>query len=178
MADNHAALFGAARRVVAMTNYYALLNKLTAKPGQRDRVVEILLESGRLFDDNQACILYLVSESTDDPNLIWISDLWTSQEEHSAALQAPELRPYIDQAMPLLEGMPEQIEVRPVGGKGLPGLRPRPLCRSAWCVRGRRAAPRPMARGSAPRVAGRWSLARSAAAWRTPLTARPRTARR
>jgi hypothetical protein len=27
----------------------------------------------------------------------------------------------VEQAMPLLEGMPEQIEVRPVGGKGLPG---------------------------------------------------------
>jgi hypothetical protein len=23
--------------------------------------------------------------------------------------------------MPLLEGMPEQMEIRPVGGKGLPG---------------------------------------------------------
>ncbi len=31
---------------------YALLNRLTAKPGQRERVMEILLESGRLFEDN------------------------------------------------------------------------------------------------------------------------------
>jgi quinol monooxygenase YgiN len=100
---------------------YALINRLTAKPGQRDRVVEIVLESGRLFDDNEACLLYLVSESQDDPNLIWVVDLWTSEEAHSEALKAPELRPYVEQAMPLLEGMPEQIEVRPVGGKGVPG---------------------------------------------------------
>ncbi len=96
---------------------YALINKLTAKPGQRDRVVEILLESGQLFDDNPACLLYLVSESVDDPNAIWVSDLWTSKEPHDEALQRPEMRPFINQAMTMLEGMPEQIEARPVGGK-------------------------------------------------------------
>jgi quinol monooxygenase YgiN len=99
---------------------YALLNQLTAKPGQRPRVVELLVESGKLFADNPACRLYLVSESSDDPNLVWVIDLWTSQEAHGEALKAPELRPFVEQAMPLLEGMPEQLEVRPVGGKGLP----------------------------------------------------------
>jgi len=99
---------------------FALLNRLTAKPGQRGRVVDILVESGALFDANPACLLYLVSESADDPNLIWVVDLWTSEEAHAEALTAPELRPFVEQAMPLLEGMPEQIPVRPVGGKGVP----------------------------------------------------------
>jgi len=31
---------------------FVRLNRLTAKPGRRDRVVEILLESGKLFDDS------------------------------------------------------------------------------------------------------------------------------
>ena len=99
---------------------YALLNKLTAKPDQRQQVVDILLESGKLFNDNPNCHLYLVSESADDPNAIWVVDLWTSQEEHEKALQNPQLRPFVEKSLPLLEGMPEQIEVRPVGGKGLP----------------------------------------------------------
>ena len=96
---------------------FALINKLTAKPGQRDRVVEILLESGKAFDDNPACLMYLVAESVDEDNVIWVSDLWTSREPHDEALQRPEIRPFVNEAMPLLEGMPEQIEVRPVGGK-------------------------------------------------------------
>jgi quinol monooxygenase YgiN len=98
---------------------YALLNKLTTKPGQRDRVVEILIESGKLLD-SPACLMYMVSEAADDPNVIWVSDLWTSAEEHAQALKAPELRPYVEQTIPLLEGMPEQIEIRPVGGR-VPG---------------------------------------------------------
>ena len=99
---------------------FALLNRLTAKPGRRDRVIEILLESGKLFADNSACRLYLVAESADDPNLIWVADLWTSEQEHAEALKVPEMRPFVEECMPLLEGMPEQIRVRPVGGK-VPG---------------------------------------------------------
>ena len=98
---------------------HALLNRLTAKPGQRDLVVQNLLESGRLFDNNAACLLYLVTEPADSPNDIWVIDLWTTEEEHTKALQAPELQPYIAETMPLLEGMPEQIEVQARGGKGV-----------------------------------------------------------
>jgi quinol monooxygenase YgiN len=96
---------------------YALLNKLTAKPGERARVVELLLESGKVFDDNAACLLYLVAESVAEPEVIWVTDLWTSEEAHSEALRAPSLRPYIQEAMPLLTGMPEQIAVETKGGK-------------------------------------------------------------
>ena len=96
---------------------FAVLNRLTAKPGRRDRVVEILVESGKLFDDNPACRLYLVAESADDPNLIWVADLWTSEQEHAHALEVPAMRPFVEECMPLLEAMLEQIRVRPVGGK-------------------------------------------------------------
>jgi quinol monooxygenase YgiN len=99
---------------------HALINRLTAKPGHRQEVVEILVESGRLFDGNEACLLYLVSESQDDSNVIWVVDLWTTEAAHTEALKAPALRPFVERAMPLLEGMPEQIHVRPVGGKGVP----------------------------------------------------------
>jgi quinol monooxygenase YgiN len=99
---------------------YGLLNKLTAKPGKRDEVVGILLESGKLLDD-PACLMYMVSESVDDPDVIWVTDLWTSKDKHAEALRTPELRPFVERAMPLLEGMPEQIEIRPAGGRGIPG---------------------------------------------------------
>ena len=65
--------------------------------------------------------VWAVAESIDDPNRLWVVDVWTSQEAHTQALKAPEMRPFVEQAMPLLERMPEQIEVRVVGGKGVPG---------------------------------------------------------
>ncbi len=102
-----------------MNSYYALINRLTTKPGKRDEVLKILLEAGKPFQENAACLLYLVYEDVQDPNVIWVEDLWTSKEEHTAALARPEGRPLVAQALALLEGMPEQREVALVGGKGL-----------------------------------------------------------
>ena len=102
-----------------MTNYYALINRLTTRPGKRDEVLKLLLEAGKPFQENAACILYLVYEDAQDPNVIWVEDLWTSKEEHTAALAKPEVRTFVARAITLLEGMPEQREVAPVGGKGL-----------------------------------------------------------
>jgi quinol monooxygenase YgiN len=102
-----------------MNSHYSLINKLTTKPGKRDEIIKILLESGKAFNDNAACILYLVCEDATDPDRIWVIDVWTSKEAHTAALAQPELKPFIAQTIPLLEGMPEQVEVVPAGGKGL-----------------------------------------------------------
>ena len=102
-----------------MNNHYALINKLKAKPGKRGEVIKLLLESGMSFQDNTSCIFFLVFEDAKDPNVIWVEDLWTSREDHATALARPELKPFIAKAITLLEGMPEQIEINLMGGKGL-----------------------------------------------------------
>ena len=99
---------------------HVLINRMTTKTGQRDRVIEKLIESGQQFDANPACLLFLVAESNDRPDDIWVLDLWTTEEEHAKALQAPELQPFIAETIPLLEGPPQQMEVLARGGKGFP----------------------------------------------------------
>jgi quinol monooxygenase YgiN len=102
-----------------MNNHYALINKLISKSGKRSEVIRILLESGKPFDHNAACIFYFVYEDAQDPNVIWVEDLWTSKEAHTIALRNPDLISFITQTIPLLEGLPEQTEIIPSGGKGL-----------------------------------------------------------
>jgi quinol monooxygenase YgiN len=99
---------------------FMLLNRLTTRSGRRDDVFRNLIESGKRFDDNSACLLYFVAESTEAEDEIWVVDLWTSEAVHAAALEDPALQPYIAETTPLLEGMPQQIPVRARGGKGLP----------------------------------------------------------
>jgi quinol monooxygenase YgiN len=96
---------------------YVLINKMTTKPGNRDEVIDILLKAGKPFNSNPACLMYLVSKAKDDPDVIWVQDIWTNQTDHEAAMQTEEMKVYIKQAMPLLEGMPEQFQVEPAGGK-------------------------------------------------------------
>jgi quinol monooxygenase YgiN len=107
-----------------MIQNYALINKMTVKPGKRDEVINILLTAGKPFNDNPACILYLVYKDNKDPNAIWVEDVWTNKEDHVAAMSSLEMRPFIAQCMPLLEGIPEQAEVELVGGKGVESSQP------------------------------------------------------
>jgi quinol monooxygenase YgiN len=102
-----------------MNARYGLVNKITVKPGKRDEVINIMLEAGKPFDENTACILYLVYRDVANPNVIWVEDVWTNKDDHAAAMSNPAMRSFIAQTMPLLEGMPEQIEIEPAGGKGL-----------------------------------------------------------
>jgi quinol monooxygenase YgiN len=97
---------------------YVLINKLTANPGKRQEVVDILLSAGSAFDDDASCLLYLVSTDTKDPDVIWVQDVWTDQAHHEAAMGTESMAEQVKRAVPLLAGMPEQIEVEPAGGKG------------------------------------------------------------
>ena len=96
---------------------YLLTNKLTTKPGKRAEVTELLLTSGKAFDDIDACLMYLVTHDAGDEDVIWVHDVWTDEEAHQQAMAAPEMREHIRAAIPLLEGMPEQHVVIAVGGK-------------------------------------------------------------
>jgi quinol monooxygenase YgiN len=95
---------------------YLLINRLTAKPGQRDAVARILVDSGAVFDDDPACLMSLVVLDAGDDDVIWVQDIWTDREAHDRAMAGPEMREGIEAAIPLLEGVPEQHEVTPVGG--------------------------------------------------------------
>lgn len=90
---------------------------MTTKAGERQKVIEIMLKAGKPFEDNASCLLYLVSASKDEPDVIWVQDIWTNKDGHETAMQSDEMATFIRQAMPLLEGMPEQFQVEPAGGK-------------------------------------------------------------
>lgn len=96
---------------------YCLINKMTVKPDMRDEVVKIMLEAGQPFNDNPNCFLYLLSESIEDENVIWVQDIWKDQKSHQAAMETPEMMQFVKKSIPLLECMPEQFEIKPVGGK-------------------------------------------------------------
>lgn len=105
-----------------------LINKLTAKPGRRDQVAAILLESGRAFEGVGACLMYLVSRDADDDDVIWVQDVWTDEAAHERAMANPAMQEQVRRAVPLLAGMPEQHRIEPAGGKSpfpLPPADPR-----------------------------------------------------
>ncbi|MFY9488532.1 MAG: putative quinol monooxygenase [Solirubrobacterales bacterium] len=97
---------------------YGLIGKINAVEGERDRLIELLLEgSGSM----PGCLSYLVARDPEDPAGIWVTEVWESQEDHRASLELPQVTDTIARARPLIAGFSEQREIEPVGGHGLVG---------------------------------------------------------
>jgi quinol monooxygenase YgiN len=99
---------------------YGLIGKLKTHPGQRDTLLSYLQESSQSLQAMEGCYLYIITKAVDDPDTIWITEVWRSQDDHRASLTNETVRSVITQARPLLAEAPGGFEVIPVGGKGLP----------------------------------------------------------
>jgi quinol monooxygenase YgiN len=97
---------------------YGRHGKLLAKPGQRDALVALLLEASR-GGAMPGCRLYVVSEIPAEPDAISVLEVWEDKAAHEASLQLESVRSIIAQGRPLIAGMGESVELRPVGGQGL-----------------------------------------------------------
>jgi quinol monooxygenase YgiN len=92
---------------------YGLIGKMTAKPGQRDAFIAILL---RAIGEMPGCLSYVVARDPNDPDGIWITEVWDSKESHAASLSLPAVREAIAQGRALIAGFGEQTVTEPVGG--------------------------------------------------------------
>ncbi len=98
---------------------FGLYGKIIAQQGQRDALVEILLEAAELLQDDGDCTIYVVNVSPTEPDVVWVTEIWRSQAAHQASLTREDTRKLIERGMTLIAGG-ERTEVVPIGGKGLP----------------------------------------------------------
>lgn len=99
-------------------NKFTMFGKLTAHPGKRAELIELLLASSRSLEGMDGCENYIINEAVDDPDAIWITELWRDAEAHANSLKNEEVLATIQRARPLIAGI-EPIRLRPVGGIGL-----------------------------------------------------------
>ena len=85
------------------TMTFANVGALGVKPGERDAVVAILTRRNRELED-AGCLLYEVGINEDEPDTVYVAELWTSAAAHRSSLQLESVRAAIAEAMPLLSG--------------------------------------------------------------------------
>jgi quinol monooxygenase YgiN/mannose-6-phosphate isomerase-like protein (cupin superfamily) len=90
--------------------------KAIAKPGQADALAERLLKVAEALRAVPGCELYIINRSPDDPNAVWVTELWTSQADLDAALEATD-EAQIREVLELTDGF-ERIDLVPLGGVG------------------------------------------------------------
>ncbi len=98
---------------------YGMHGKLVAQAGKRDAFIEILMRAARLVGQFPECKLYVISADLTEPTWIWVTEIWDDKESHDASLKDDRVRSLIAEAMPLMGGPPEAVELNVVGGHGI-----------------------------------------------------------
>ncbi|MFI7108053.1 putative quinol monooxygenase [Nonomuraea sp. NPDC050227] len=88
---------------------------MTAQPGRGDDLVAALLDAPSLPNDD--CRVFLVGRSAGDPDTVYVTEGWVSQEAHARFFATEQAQTFAAALQPLLAGQPRYADEIPVGGK-------------------------------------------------------------
>lgn len=98
---------------------YGFNATLSAKPGMGDRLVDLLLTGLNEGSPgaSEHCVVYLVSRSASDPDVIHVTEGWSSEEDHHRIFAYEAAQAIVGQIDGLLAKESEYTDYVPVRGK-------------------------------------------------------------
>ena len=94
--------------------------KARAKAGQGDELARLLLAVAESLRGIAGCEVYIVNQAVGDPDQVWVTEVWASQQELDAALSATgDAEVSVADVLALVDGPMERIDLVPLGGPGL-----------------------------------------------------------
>lgn len=97
---------------------HGFYGKFTTHTGQRDALAQILLEAAGQMQEVEGCELYTVSIVENEPETVWVTEVWRDAAAHKASFTLEGTKTLIERGRPLIAGM-ESIKLLTLGGKGL-----------------------------------------------------------
>lgn len=91
---------------------YGLIGRMLAAPGQREALLDIMVEG---VGTMPGCLSYIIARDPASENGVWITEVWESRDAHMASLQLPQVQAVIARARPLIAGFAERFETEPLG---------------------------------------------------------------
>jgi quinol monooxygenase YgiN len=98
---------------------FGLYGKFRVNEENREKLVEILLEAAESMKSLDECEIYLVNVSEEEPNAVFVYEVWSNAEAHQASLSLEVTQTLISRAKPLITGMERISTLEPRGGKGV-----------------------------------------------------------
>ncbi|MFI8205381.1 putative quinol monooxygenase [Streptomyces sp. NPDC085937] len=102
-----------------MIAHYGFQATLTARPGMGEALVDVLLtglaEGGPAAGEH--CVVYLVSRSAADPDVVHVMEGWTSEDDHHRVFAGEAAQAVVARLSGLLAGEPVYTDHVPVHGK-------------------------------------------------------------
>jgi quinol monooxygenase YgiN len=93
---------------------------MVAHPGEGATLAGTLLRVAEGLRDSPGCELYVVNLAADEPDTVWVTEIWADEAASDRALSGDLGEVGIGQVVALLAGPPELVELTPLGGPGLP----------------------------------------------------------
>jgi quinol monooxygenase YgiN len=93
---------------------------MVARPGRGAVLAGTLLRIAEALRCSPGCELYVVNMTADEPDVVWVTEIWTDEAASDRALSGELGEVGIGEVVELLAGPPELVELRPLGGPGLP----------------------------------------------------------
>lgn len=94
----------------------ARYGKVTAQEGKGQELAEHLLKAAEALADDPGCLVYLVNRQADDPDVVWVTELWHSKADLDASIE--EIPADQIEAVKGLSTNWEMVELESLGGKG------------------------------------------------------------
>ena len=95
---------------------YGLIGKITAVSGRRDDLISVLNKG---IEAMPGCLSYIIAKDPADDKILWITEVWESEQSHQASLALPSVRQAIEQGRPLIAHFGSSTVTEPVVGHGL-----------------------------------------------------------
>jgi quinol monooxygenase YgiN len=95
----------------------ARYGKASARAGRGAELAEVLLAAAAELESDPGCQLYLINRQADQPDVIWVTELWRSQADLDASLERIRGSEGVAAAMALVEDW-QMVELELLGGKG------------------------------------------------------------
>jgi quinol monooxygenase YgiN len=92
---------------------------IPAAPGKADALIELLLNAPSLANDD--CLVFLVGRSASNPDLVFVTEGWSSQAAHGAFFASDAAKAFVAQLAPLVAGESVYVDEVPIGGKAMLG---------------------------------------------------------
>lgn len=95
---------------------HGIIGKIIAVEGSRDALATVLLEG---IGGMPGCLSYVVANDSEDPNALWVTEVWETEASHQASLSLPSVQEAIEKGRPLIAEFGERHVTTPLGGQGL-----------------------------------------------------------
>lgn len=98
---------------------FAQTTKLSATAGNADLLLAKFEVAAEIQKDNAACEVMIAAKSSVEPDVVYLFEVWSSEEEWEAARSSPAIARWARDMPSLVSGPPESTRLDSAIGKGL-----------------------------------------------------------